>query len=99
MTGVCWGGRPHGIECQGLVVSNVKRRFYRSDPARGIPGNGLGLAIVSAIARLHVSELELTDGPAGTGCRAVMTLPTDKAPPPVPSPAKSRIHEPAPPST
>jgi signal transduction histidine kinase len=55
----------------------VKRRFYRGDPARGIHGNGLGLAIVAAVARLHGSELELSDGPGGVGCRAALTLPAD----------------------
>jgi hypothetical protein len=31
----------------------------------------LGLAIVSAIARLHASELALSARPGGAGCRAV----------------------------
>lgn len=40
-----------GIPAQELP--NVTERFYRLDSSRSQPGNGLGLAIVSAIATMH----------------------------------------------
>lgn len=45
----------------------VLRRFYRSELCRQAPGNGLGLALVSAIARLHDFVLTIDD--AAPGCR------------------------------
>lgn len=44
----------------------VLERFYRSPSALG-QGNGLGLAIVEQIARLHAATLTLQDGPDGHG--------------------------------
>lgn len=44
---------------------NVTQRFYRLDKSRGLPGNGLGLAIVSATASLHTGRLNLEDGAPG----------------------------------
>ncbi|WP_223799026.1 sensor histidine kinase [Sphingomonas nostoxanthinifaciens] len=43
----------------------VFRRFYRSEDSRHTPGNGLGLALVAAVARLHdlsVAIEQLTPG-------------------------------------
>ncbi|MEM6676630.1 MAG: ATP-binding protein [Pseudomonadota bacterium] len=34
-------------------------RFYRLDPSRSTPGNGLGLSLVKAIADLHDGEIEI----------------------------------------
>jgi signal transduction histidine kinase len=48
----------------------VLQRFYRSERDRLVPGSGLGLSIVAAIARLHRFELELQD--AGPGLRVVV---------------------------
>jgi signal transduction histidine kinase len=36
-------------------------RFVRLDPDRSEPGNGLGLSLVSAVARLHDASLRLED--------------------------------------
>ncbi|WP_149903326.1 HAMP domain-containing sensor histidine kinase [Mesorhizobium sp. SARCC-RB16n] len=44
---------------------NVLRRFYRLDPSRQTPGTGLGLSLVSAIARLHQFPLSLRDSDSG----------------------------------
>ena len=46
---------------RGLVL----RRFYRGDKSRKVPGHGLGLNLVSAIAALHDSQLRIDDGPGG----------------------------------
>ncbi|WP_254063238.1 HAMP domain-containing sensor histidine kinase [Rhodanobacter sp. L36] len=43
----------------------VTRRFYRVESCRSTPGSGLGLSIVSAIARLHGFTLEVADGERG----------------------------------
>ena len=40
----------------------VFQRFYRVDESRGLsPGNGLGLALVKAVAKLHHGEIFLSD--------------------------------------
>ena len=48
----------------------VLRRFQRGQASRNLPGNGLGLPLVAAIARLHGMGIEIDD--ARPGC--VMTL-------------------------
>ena len=45
----------------------VFRRLYRAEASRNTPGNGLGLSMVSAVARLH--DLKLTVSDAAPGCR------------------------------
>jgi signal transduction histidine kinase len=50
----------------------VAERFYRGDAGRGTPGVGLGLSVVSAVARLHAGRLELADN--NPGLRAGMIL-------------------------
>jgi signal transduction histidine kinase len=51
-------------------LSAVLQRFYRGERDRLTPGSGLGLSIVSAIARLHGFSLRLED--AHPGLRAVI---------------------------
>jgi signal transduction histidine kinase len=43
----------------------VIKRFYRSDKSRHIPGHGLGLSIVAAIAKRHGFPLRITDNQPG----------------------------------
>jgi signal transduction histidine kinase len=52
-------------------------RFVRLDNARTLPGGGLGLAMVQAVARLHGGELSLSDGrgPGNRGLLATLRLP------------------------
>ena len=66
-------------------LPRLTERFYRMDRARSQPGNGLGLAIVSAIATLHGGELRLTDG--APGLRAAILLRPAAAAPPDSAPA------------
>ncbi|MBV9509184.1 MAG: HAMP domain-containing histidine kinase [Caulobacteraceae bacterium] len=47
--------------------TKVLDRFYRLEASRSTPGNGLGLALVAAVARLHDAQLTLED--AGPGLR------------------------------
>jgi signal transduction histidine kinase len=52
--------------------SRVVDRFYRLDQSRSLPGNGLGLSIVSAIASLHWGQLYLSDAAPGLVARIVL---------------------------
>jgi signal transduction histidine kinase len=52
--------------------NKVVERFYRGDASRGTPGVGLGLSLVQAVAKLHGSALELSDG--NPGLRVVLTI-------------------------
>lgn len=49
----------------------VMRRFYRVDRSRHLPGAGLGLSLVAAIARLHGFTLGVGQRDGG-GCEVVM---------------------------
>lgn len=48
------------------------RRFGRLDPARGIPGTGLGMSLAEATARLHGGTLTLEEN--RPGLKVVLTL-------------------------
>ncbi len=43
----------------------IFKRFYRLERARGSHGNGLGLSLVSAVARLHGAVISLSDNSPG----------------------------------
>jgi signal transduction histidine kinase len=43
----------------------IFRRFYRSEKSRGTPGNGLGLSIVAAVARVHGANVTLSSNQPG----------------------------------
>ena len=43
----------------------VFKRFYRLERSRGMPGNGLGLSLVAAVARLHGASIRLIDNSPG----------------------------------
>ena len=47
----------------------VFQRFYRLDGARSTPGNGLGLSLVDAVARLHGMRVALEDNAPGLRVR------------------------------
>jgi len=51
----------------------VLRRFYRLEKSRTVPGSGLGLALVAAIADLHGATLTLADNLPGL--RVVLQFP------------------------
>lgn len=57
------------LEERGRVLG----RFYRVAGTQG-EGNGLGLAIAAEIARVHQSQLQLSDGPQGRGLRVSMSF-------------------------
>jgi len=49
------------------------QRFRRLPGSSGLPGSGLGLSLVAAVARLHQARLELSD--AAPGLRVVLSIP------------------------
>ena len=49
------------------------QRFRRLPGSSGLPGSGLGLSLVAAVARLHHARLELAD--AAPGLRVVLEIP------------------------
>ena len=58
-----------GIGIRSEDAEAVLRRFYRAERSRHSPGNGLGLSLVAAIARLHGMRLEITVPNIGTCIR------------------------------
>jgi signal transduction histidine kinase len=45
--------------------AHVFKRFYRLERSRRTPGNGLGLSLVAAVARLHGARIEMLDNAPG----------------------------------
>jgi signal transduction histidine kinase len=67
------------VEDTGPGIPSAEReavllRFRRGDQSRRTPGTGLGLALVSAIARLHGFMLVIADGQGGKGCRVELCM-------------------------
>ena len=50
-------------------LPHVLKRFYRLERSRQTPGNGLGLSLVAAVARLHGAEIEMLDNAPGLTVR------------------------------
>jgi signal transduction histidine kinase len=65
------GGRPaisiadDGPGIPADQYAHVFKRFYRLEHSRYTPGNGLGLSLVAAVARLHGARIELLDNAPG----------------------------------
>ncbi len=58
-------------ECQ-----HVFKRFYRLERSRRTPGNGLGLSLVAAVARLHGASIDMLDNAPGLKFRLRFPRPT-----------------------
>lgn len=50
----------------------VLQRFVRLQPSRSIPGSGLGLSLVAAVARLHSGSVSLEDNEPGLKVRLTL---------------------------
>lgn len=79
--GVAWTGQAIEVAVEdtgpGLPASEhekVFRRFYRAEMSRQTPGNGLGLSLVAAIAKIHAASVSVRTSGKG-GCRFAMTFP------------------------
>ena len=67
------------------------QRFVRLDNAKGVPGSGLGLSLVAAVARLHDGELSLEDN--HPGLRAILKLARVTSSPPLTGKAAAEASE------
>ena len=54
---------------------HVFKRFYRLEHSRYTPGNGLGLSLVAAVARLHGAQIEMLDNSPGLKFRLWFSAP------------------------
>jgi signal transduction histidine kinase len=65
----------------GIAPENRERalkRFVRLEQSRSLPGTGLGLSLVAAVARLHSGRVTLDDN--APGLRVVVDLPLAREP-------------------
>jgi len=62
---ICVEASDHGAGIPAEKREAVKERFVRLDESRSKPGNGLGLALVDAIAKLHGGRLDFADNSPG----------------------------------
>lgn len=58
----------------------VFKRFYRLEQSRYTPGNGLGLSLVAAVARLHGARIEMFDNSPGLQFRLWFCAPGTQRP-------------------
>ena len=71
VTAEIWEGRPaisiadDGPGIPAAEYEHVFKRFYRLEHSRYTPGNGLGLSLVAAVARLHGARIEMLDNAPG----------------------------------
>ena len=56
----------HGPGIAEDDLPHIFERFYRAPAARGMPGAGLGLAIVGQVAQAHGGSVRVNTGPGGT---------------------------------
>jgi signal transduction histidine kinase len=61
----------HGAGIPERDRESVFDRFVRLEPSRSTPGNGLGLSLVRAVARLHGGAVALLDNDPGLKVRLV----------------------------
>ena len=70
----------HGPGIPAGDRSRVVERFVRLEQSRSEPGSGLGLSLVSAVARLHGGELKLEDNAPGLTAKiALPRVPSQRA--------------------
>jgi signal transduction histidine kinase len=55
----------NGVGIPAHRYDDAKRRYGRLDPARQLPGSGLGLSLVESVARLHGGRIILSDNAPG----------------------------------
>ena len=68
--------RDHGPGIAPEDLPHVFDRFWRAPGARGLPGAGLGLAIVRQVAEAHGGSVRAEIPAEGGGARLVLSLPS-----------------------
>jgi signal transduction histidine kinase len=76
MAEITVGDRGPGIEAEDR--ERVLARFFRLDRSRSVPGTGLGLSLVAAVARLHGGTVRVEDN--APGARFVLSIPSGPSP-------------------
>jgi hypothetical protein len=61
----------------------VLKRFYRLERSRRTPGNGLGLSLVAAVARMHGAQIKMLDQTPGLEFRLLFPRATPRAGEPI----------------
>ena len=61
----------HGPGVPSAYRDKIFQRFYRLEPARNTPGNGLGLSIVTSIVELHDGRIDVRDNQPGLDVRVI----------------------------
>jgi two-component system sensor histidine kinase MprB len=56
----------HGPGIADADLPHIFERFYRAPAARGMPGAGLGLAIVGGVAQANNGTIGVRTGPHGS---------------------------------
>lgn len=74
---ICVRDRGVGISPESLP--HVFERYYRADASRSIPGNGLGLSYVRAVARAWGGDAKI-ESSLGAGTTVTVTLPRKASP-------------------
>jgi signal transduction histidine kinase len=67
----------------GIAAADRERateRFARLEQSRTLPGNGLGLSLVRAVAELHGGKLVLDDNAPGLRARMIVPIVMEAAP-------------------
>ncbi len=77
------GGRvsvtDHGPGIAAADLPRIFERFYRAPAARGMPGAGLGLAIVGGVAQANNGTVDVRTGPHGSTFTLAFPLLPDEA--------------------
>jgi len=71
-----------GIGIPDSEKEQVFQRFYRVAKSRSLPGNGLGLSLVSAVAEIHQGTIRLSDhfeGAESPGLKVTISMPAYSA--------------------
>ncbi|MGA7324951.1 MAG: ATP-binding protein [Rhodomicrobium sp.] len=76
----------HGPGIPKKDRERVLQRFVRLQPSRSIPGSGLGLSLVAAVARLHGGTVSLEDNSPGLRVRLSLKKNMPSAEPSVAAP-------------
>jgi signal transduction histidine kinase len=76
--------------------AHVLGRFVRLDQSRNLPGSGLGLSLVAAVARLHSGALTLADNEPGLSATLQLPLKSAQTKPDKNGPSQTGTISPAP---